>query len=91
MKPKKRNEFDEEISRVLSEMKGMYSGSKDYENAAANLKVLCESKESKSRDSISKDALLAAGTNILGILLILNFERMGVITSKAITFVSKGK
>lgn len=39
--------------------------------------------------SFSYDALIAAATNILGILLILNFEKLGALTSKAVAFVAK--
>lgn len=38
---------------------------------------------------ISRDAILTTAGSIVGILLILNFERLNVVTSKAISFVTK--
>ena len=40
---------------------------------------------------ITPDTLLVVGGNLMGILLILNFERMDIIRSKAIGFVLKGR
>lgn len=45
----------------------------------------------KVKPGISADAALAVGGNLLGILLILNFERAGVLASKAMSFVMKSK
>lgn len=40
---------------------------------------------------ITPDTLLVVGGNLVGILLILNFERMDIIRSKAMSFVLKGR
>ncbi len=40
---------------------------------------------------ISPDTLLVVGGNLLGILLILNFEKMDIVMSKALGFVLKGR
>jgi len=40
---------------------------------------------------ISPDTLLIVGGNLLGILLILNFEKMDIVTTKALQFVMKGR
>lgn len=37
------------------------------------------------------DTILVVGGNLLGILLILNFEKLDIVRSKAISFVLKGK
>lgn len=50
-------------------------------------KLLLKDKEA----SISPDAMLTVGANLLGILLILNHERLHVVTSKAMSFVIKAK
>lgn len=85
---KKENKFDKEIDHILNEMRSMDVGSEEYKAASGNLKLLMEVK--KENNFISNEALLMAATNIGGILLILNFERMGVITSKAISLIGKG-
>lgn len=75
-----------EIDRALETLKSLPVGSKEYKLAAENVKILIET---HTGTKISKDALLAAGVNILGILLVLNFEKLGVITSKAFSMVRK--
>lgn len=45
--------------------------------------------DTEKPDRMSKDALVAAGASIAGILLIINYERMNVIASKALSFVMK--
>ena len=69
-----------EIDHILEVMAVTPVSSKEYKLAAENLKVLMET-ENKSK--ISADTMVLAVTNIAGILLVLNFEKLGVITSKA--------
>ena len=45
----------------------------------------------KNGFKISPDTLLVVGGNLLGILLILNFEKADIVTSKALGFVLKGR
>lgn len=39
----------------------------------------------------SSDALVGAAASVLGIVLVLNYEKLGVVTSKAFTFIGKMK
>jgi hypothetical protein len=48
-----------------------------------------ESVDKKFFDKVDPNLVVSAATNLLGILLILNHERLDIITSKAISFVSK--
>ena len=41
--------------------------------------------------TITPDTLVVAGTNLLGIVLILNFEKIDLVRSKAMSFVLKGR
>jgi len=45
--------------------------------------------DTEKPDRVSKDALVAAGASIAGIVLIIGYERMNVIASKALSFVFK--
>lgn len=45
----------------------------------------------KTTPKITPDTVLVAATNILGILLILNFEKLDIVRSKAIGFILKGR
>ena len=61
---------------------------KKYSAMVENLAKLHKLRGEPSKP-ISKDAILTTAGSILGILLILNFERLNVVTSKAISFVTK--
>jgi len=83
--------LDNEINRVISEMSMISVETVEYTQAAKNLAVLCEARGVRTNRTISTDVLIAAATNILGIILVLNFERMNVVTSKALSFLMKSK
>jgi len=89
--PKKdRKTLDQEVERVLEQMSSMSVDTVEYRTAVDNLKVLCDARGVKSHRALSTDVIVAAASNILGVLLILNYEQMHVITSKAISFAFKG-
>lgn len=46
---------------------------------------------SKSKWKIDPNTILVVAGNLIGILLILNFEKMDIVRSKAMSFVLKGK
>lgn len=69
-----------EIDRTLEILKTIAPHSKEYKQAAENLRVLIET---SNKSKVSADTVILAATNILGILLVLNFEQLGVVTSKA--------
>jgi len=89
--PNDKRTFDEEVTRVLTEMSSMDVASEDYAKAAKNLDVLCQARSQKTNSWLSADLIVPAVTNVLGILLILNYEQLGVITSKAMGLVGRGK
>ncbi len=45
----------------------------------------------KRQWKVSPDTLLTVGGSLLGILCILNFEKGSILTSKALTFVTRGR
>ena len=83
--------IDTEIERLAKKLASMNPEEDKYNEVASNLKLLCEAREKKNDRVISSEALLAAAVNIIGILVVLNFERTGVITSKAFGFLRIGK
>jgi predicted unusual protein kinase regulating ubiquinone biosynthesis (AarF/ABC1/UbiB family) len=83
---KSKKTLDQEIERVLNDMEQYPVGSNEYRQAADNLKVLCEARGVKSPRTLSTDTIVSAAVNILGILLVLNYEQLHVITSKALGF-----
>lgn len=80
--------LDDEIERVKGDLTFEITGSEKYEKKLENLVTLMELNKSK-KFNISGDTVLTASVNLLGILLILNHERLHVVSSKAVGFVSK--
>lgn len=82
--------LDTAISDVLDEMNGLNSDTEEYAAAADQLvKLMKLKKEINPSWRPSPDALVGAAGSVLGILLILHFEKLGVVTSKALSFVTK--
>lgn len=47
--------------------------------------------ENKTKVVFSPDTLLIVGANLLGILLILNYEKLDIVSSKAVSFILKAR
>ena len=58
---------------------------------ALNKKYQAYSEMMKPSWKITPDTLLIAATNLVGIVLILNFEKLDIVRSKAMSFVLKGR
>ncbi len=86
-RPKGLKAIDNEIERLANQLGDMSPVSEDYIKVADSMKVLCEAREKKNSSDISSEALLAAAVNIIGILAVLNFEKAGIITSKAFNLI----
>jgi hypothetical protein len=82
--------LDIAISDLLEELKVMEGSNEDYAETADNLVKLMKLKQEVNPAwRPSADAVLAAGGSLLGIILILNFEKLGVVTSKAMSLIGK--
>jgi len=79
--------FDAERMRIFEAMKSMEIDSKEYLHAIEILDALAEANSKKSSTKVSPDTIAIAATNLAGILLILNYERLNVITTRAIGFI----
>jgi hypothetical protein len=79
-----------EIDRLTLELSGLNPESKEYAQTVEQLAVLHKLWLSERKQPLfSPDALLAAATNLFGIGLIMSHERLNVITTKALGFVTK--
>jgi hypothetical protein len=88
------HELDETITSVISEISGLEAGTEQYTAAAGSLKVLIEARavdKATAKPKISPDAIMTVAGNLLGIGLILGFEKANVITTKSLSFVPKVK
>lgn len=84
--------LDRAISDLLEELNVMEGSNEDYDPTADNLiKLMKLKQEVNPAWRPSPDAVVGAAGSILGILLILHFEKLGVVTSKALSFVGKLK
>lgn len=90
LKTKSQKALDEEITR-LTESLNKISDPEEYAKTVDNIRLLCEAREKKDPASISTEMLIGVAANLLGLLVILNFERTGVVTSKALGFLWKNK
>lgn len=86
----KPDELEIAVNATLASLAKAEPASKEYSqllNAVSKLTDLQKVRNSMHR--VSPDTLAMIGANLLGILLILNHERAGVVASKALGFVKK--
>ena len=82
---------DEAIGKVLTEMRQYGLDAPEYREAIEYLDRLMKMRTEERRNRISPDTILIVAGNLLGILIIVGYERGHVMTSKAMTFVVKPK
>jgi hypothetical protein len=87
----KRTKLEKEIEDLLAEMRLFKRSSPEYSTMAENVKILYEAKSCEKQRHVSPDTIAQGMFSIGGILLILNFEKIGSLTSKAVGFVIKGR
>lgn len=78
--------LEETIETLIDEMK-TYEGNSD--SYAAMVDQLTKLYAIKNTNRISKENWLTAATHLTGIALIVEFERVGIVTSKAMAFLTK--
>lgn len=88
-KPKSQKALDDEILRLTETLSKMSPTENEYSKIADNLKVLCAARGVKPEGGISPDVIVSAVVNILAVLLVLNYEKAGVVTSKAFSFLGR--
>ncbi len=78
------------VDQVVKEMQVLDADSAEFRRMSENLVTLMEAKAKEPKPmKISADTIVIATANIVGIVLILLFERTGTITSKALPFIPK--
>lgn len=82
------SQLDAEIRSALTELKLLEKTSEDYGTLVERISKLHKLKTEERSRQISTDTALNVAANIFAILVIVNHERAGVITSKALGFVS---
>jgi hypothetical protein len=88
---KQKSNLDVEIDHVIDALNHLSPDADAYGDAVKNLEVLMKVRDCRNTPKISYDTIIIAATNILGIVLIMSFEQIHVIGTKAIGFVLKGR
>ena len=83
--------LDLEIERVTIKLAGIHEESEEYAVVAQNLERLWKIRNLTQDNQISPDTIALIAANLVGILLILNFEKLDVISTKAFGFIMKGR
>jgi hypothetical protein len=77
------------VDRLLESMKTVSVDTEEYANMVDHLVKLHNLKEAEKPEGMSTDTKATMIANLAGILLILNHERAGIVTSKAVSFIMK--
>ena len=80
--------IDQEIERLTRELPNQTIGSEEYQTL---LDMISKLNEMNKTSQISKDKWLMAGTNILGVLLVINHERVHIVSQAAMSMVQRNK
>lgn len=83
--------LDLALTQALSDLQTLSPESDEYTKAVTNIDKLTKMKEHHAPKKVSPDVLVTAGANLAGIVLILQYERVHVVASKALGFVMKLK
>jgi hypothetical protein len=79
--------LEKEIERAVRELKNHPIGSEEYVRTLDQIVKLHRMKEEEKPSAVSKDTLVLAGVNLLGIIMIIRHEHVNVITSRAMNMV----
>ena len=83
--------LDDAIISLMREMDTFTGDTPEYARLSEQLDKLYKIKDNNRPDSVKADTLALIAGNLAGILMIVGHERANVVTSKAISFVSKLK
>lgn len=83
--------IDSVIADVRKKLEGFSPDSDEFAACIKQLDTLYKMRSYDKDNRVNVNTLIAAGANLLGIVAILSFERVNVITSKAIGFVVKSR
>lgn len=85
------SKVDEEINRLFVELSNVAPSSDEYGCIVSRIETLSKLKTSSQKSTVSADTVAIIAGNLLGIALILGYEKVNVVTSKALGFVMKGR
>lgn len=86
---RKPTELDKEIDRLIQKMSEMSPDTDEYTRAAKNLESLYRAKKDSAQRKVSADTITGVVGNLVGIGMIIGYERIHCITTKALGMVGK--
>lgn len=89
--PRRKSSLDTVINGLLERMTKVDVESDTYAKMIDQLAKLTKLKESYSPKPISRDTMLIVAGNLAGIIIIIGYERVHVIATKAIGFVIRAR
>ena len=87
----KMTNLEREIDSVLTAMSGVKPETKEYTAIATNLAKLYEAKGNDKKKGVSADTIAVVLGNLLGLIVIMNYEKANILTTKALGFIMKGR
>ena len=87
----KKSRLDEVIDLILYDMSLLDAYSDEYEKMAINLEKLLKAKSYEQPKRISPDTIAIVIGNLIGIVLVLRYEKIDIITSKAFNLLLRGR
>lgn len=90
-KKDRRSKLEKEIDLILDEMRGIEATTSEYLIRLNNLERLHKMNNEIKNRKIKPDTIAIVMTNLIGIGMILGYERVNIITSKALGFVLRGR
>lgn len=87
----KKPNTDDIMRMVYLKLQAAEPGTQEFNDLLDNLNALNKIKSTKDENKVSADAIVGAVSSILGILAVLNYERIHVVTSKAFGMIPKSR
>lgn len=88
-KPTEKPELERVIDETIEDIRRLPLDSEEYAVAVDTLVKLYSLKEKPSERRVSPDTMATVAANLLGIAVIVGYERMNIMTSKAVNFLMK--
>ena len=88
---RKNDRINEEIMKAETCLGSLTPGTDEYKVTMDDIQTLISIQNSKSSDRVSNDTIAIIAANLIGIMLVLNHERLDVISSKAMSMIMKSR
>jgi excinuclease UvrABC nuclease subunit len=83
------SELEKSITAAIKQLEFVPAYSDEYANIITAIEKMTALSATKQRQPVSSDTIALIVGNLVGIVAILQFEKAGVVTSKALSFVMK--